>query len=61
MLEWLNLSAALTLGMAVMNILPVAGLGPQEDGWIYGSVSMLDMAATLLAWKAVSDTGPKEA
>lgn len=54
--DWLNLSAALTLGMTVVNVVPTAGFSvdlSQTDQLAYGGAGLLDIAATLLALQAV--------
>jgi hypothetical protein len=54
--EWLNLAAALSLGMAVFNVVPVAGFSRPPtltDQLVYGLSGALDVAATLLALWAV--------
>ncbi|MDO4263080.1 MAG: hypothetical protein Q4C67_02670 [Deinococcus sp.] len=59
--DWLNLSAALTLGMTVVNVVPITGLSvspSQTDQLVYGLSGLLDVAATLLALQAVRLTPP---
>lgn len=54
--EWLNVAAALSLAMAVFNVVPVQGFSSVPDGadlWVYGLSGVLDVAATLLARQAV--------
>lgn len=62
--DWLNLSAALALGMTVVNVVPITGFSvnlSQTDQWVYGLSGLLDVAATLLALQAVRLTGPAPA
>ncbi|MEW6420514.1 MAG: hypothetical protein AB1511_02140 [Deinococcota bacterium] len=54
--EWLNLAAALSLGMTVLNLVPVAGFSTRPtltDQLVYGLSGVLDVLATLLALAAV--------
>nr|WP_246363196.1 hypothetical protein [Deinococcus budaensis] len=54
--DWLNLAAALSLGMAVFNLVPIAGFSTPPtptDQLVYGVSGALDVAATLLALRAV--------
>lgn len=54
--DWLNVAAALSLGMAVFNVVPIAGFGTPPtptDQLVYGVSGLLDVAATLLALRAV--------
>ncbi|MDL2343329.1 hypothetical protein QOL99_04095 [Deinococcus sp. MIMF12] len=54
--DWLNVAAALSLAMAVFNVVPVAGFSSLPEGvdlWVYGLSGVLDVAATLLARQAV--------
>ncbi|WP_261663556.1 hypothetical protein [Deinococcus sp. Marseille-Q6407] len=62
--DWLNLAAALSLGMTVINVVPIAGFSAapsQTDQLIFGSTGLLDVAATLLALQAVRLTRLPEA
>lgn len=55
--DWLNLSAALTVGMTVLNVVPIAGLGSgpsAADQLVSGASGGLDVLATLLAMLTVS-------
>lgn len=61
LMDWLNLSAALALGMTVLNVVPIAGfsanvtLGAQT---VYGLVGVLDVTATVLAlWVLLARRG----
>ncbi|WP_394649627.1 hypothetical protein [uncultured Deinococcus sp.] len=59
--EWLNLSAALAVGMTVLNVVPVRGFsGTPELGTqlVYGLGGLLDVLATVLALRAVMALGP---
>ncbi|MBZ9750666.1 hypothetical protein K7W42_07300 [Deinococcus sp. HMF7604] len=54
--SWLNAAAALSLAIGVVNLVPVAGLSgerPAADLWVYGLHAALDVAASLLALRAV--------
>lgn len=54
--EWLNLAAALSLALAVFNLVPIAGFSrppTRTDQLVYGLSGALDVAATLLALWAV--------
>lgn len=54
--DWLNVAAALSLAMAVFNVVPIAGfsLAPSRtDQIVYGLSGVLDVGATLLALRAV--------
>jgi len=56
LLTWLNLSAALSVGMTVMNIWPPTGFVPAPgltDQLIWAGLGILDVLATLLALRAV--------
>ncbi len=58
--EWLNASAALSLGMGVMNVVPVRGLGDAPDftsQLAYGGAALLDVLATVLAYRALAEQG----
>ncbi|EYB67522.1 hypothetical protein DEIPH_ctg037orf0001 [Deinococcus phoenicis] len=54
--DWLNLAAALSLGMAVFNVVPIAGFSDpvtRTDQLVYALSGALDVLATLLALRAV--------
>lgn len=54
--DWLNVAAALSLAMAVFNVVPIRGFSSvpgTADLWVYGLSGALDVAATLLARHAV--------
>ena len=54
--EWLNVAAALSLGMTVFNLVPIAGFSTTPtltDQLVYGLGGGLDVLATLLALAAV--------
>nr|WP_246580612.1 hypothetical protein [Deinococcus aestuarii] len=54
--DWLNVAAALSLAMAVFNVVPVAGFTsvPRlSDVLVYGLSGAVDVLATLLALRAV--------
>jgi len=54
--SWLNVAAALSLGMAVFNLVPIAGFSTAPtptDQLVYGLSGALDVAATLLSLRAV--------
>ncbi|WP_221089466.1 hypothetical protein [Deinococcus aquaedulcis] len=54
--SWLNVGAALSLAIGVVNLVPVAGLGgPRSaaDLLVYGLHAALDVAAALLALQAL--------
>ena len=54
--DWLNLAAALSLAMAVFNVVPIPGFSSDvtlTDQLVYGLGGLLDVAATLLAMRAV--------
>ena len=56
LLTWLNLSAALSVGMTVMNVWPPTGFVPAPgltDQLIWAGLGILDVLATLLALRAV--------
>ncbi|PTA68373.1 hypothetical protein [Deinococcus arcticus] len=56
LLSWLNASAALSLAIGVVNVVPVAGLTearPLADLLVYGLHAALDVTAALLALGAV--------
>lgn len=62
LVDWLNLAAALSLGMAVFNVVPIAGFSDvptRADQLVYGLGGLLDVAATLLALRAVHATLPR--
>jgi hypothetical protein len=52
LMDWLNLSAALALGMAVLNVVPIAGFSGEvalSVQLVYGVGGLLDVVATVLA------------
>lgn len=54
--DWLNVAAALSLGMGVANLVPLPGFSTAPgltDALAYGAGAALDVAATLLAFQAV--------
>lgn len=54
--DWLNLAAALSLAMAVFNVVPIPGFSSDvtlADQLVYGIGGLLDVVATLLAMRAV--------
>lgn len=54
--DWLNLAAALSLAMAVFNVVPIRGFSAPPiltDQLVYGVSGALDVLATLLALRAV--------
>lgn len=54
--EWLNVAAALSLAMAVFNVVPIAGFSDRPsagDTLVYGLSGAVDVIATLLAMRAV--------
>lgn len=56
LMNWLNVAAALSLGMAVFNLVPIAGFSTPPtptDQLVYGVSGALDVVATLLALRAV--------
>lgn len=56
LLEWLNVSAAMSLGMAIMNVVPIKGFGDAPDQvtqLVYGLSGLLDVVATVLALLAL--------
>lgn len=56
LMDWLNLSAALSLGMAVLNVVPIPGFSGDPDlstQLVYGLGGLLDVTATLLALRAL--------
>ncbi|GGS31601.1 hypothetical protein [Deinococcus knuensis] len=56
LMDWLNLSAALTLGMTVLNVVPIPGFSGDPDlstQLVYGLGGLLDLTATLLALRAL--------
>ena len=60
--DWLNLSAALAVGMTVLNVVPIRGFsGTPELGTqlVYGVGGLLDVLATVLALRAVMATAPE--
>lgn len=63
LLDWLNVSAALSLGMAVMNVIPIKGFSTepvnQMSQLVYGTSGLLDVIATVLALMALLPLQPK--
>ncbi|UQN07145.1 hypothetical protein [Deinococcus sp. QL22] len=62
LLGWLNLSAALGVAMTVVNVVPTAGFSSTPNltsQLVYGVIGLLDVAATLLAFRALQ-TMPTE-
>lgn len=62
LLEWLNASAALSLGMAVLNVIPIRGFGDppsQMSQLVYGVAGLLDVTATVLALLALLPQKPQ--
>lgn len=58
--EWLNLSAALSLGLTVVNLVPIQGLGMAPDlasQLAYGVKGVIEVVATLLAFQAIRALG----
>ncbi|MFD1732331.1 hypothetical protein ACFSC4_16590 [Deinococcus malanensis] len=56
LLDWLNLAAALSLGMGVLNVIPITGfssLPVLHTQVVYGLVAAIDVLATLLAQQAL--------
>ncbi|GAA0504569.1 hypothetical protein [Deinococcus depolymerans] len=56
LMDWLNLAAALSLGMAVLNVVPIPGFSGDPDlstQLVYGLGGLLDVTATLLALRAL--------
>lgn len=56
LMDWLNLSAALSLGMAVLNVVPILGFSSAptlSTQLVYGLGGLLDVTATLLALRAL--------
>ncbi|WP_245872763.1 hypothetical protein [Deinococcus planocerae] len=54
--DWLNVAAALSLAMAVFNVVPIAGFSDRPTlgaQLVYGLSGALDVLATLLALRAV--------
>ncbi|SMB90436.1 hypothetical protein [Deinococcus hopiensis] len=54
--DWLNLAAALSLAMAVFNVVPIPGFSSSvtlSDQLVYGLGGAVDVVATLLAMQAV--------
>ncbi|WP_226342568.1 hypothetical protein [Deinococcus sp. AJ005] len=52
LMDWLNLSAALALGMAVLNVVPIVGFSASttlSSQVVYGVGGLLDVVATVLA------------
>lgn len=63
LLEWLNVSAALSLGMAVMNVIPIKGFSTEPvdrmSQLVYGASGLLDVVATVLALLALLPLQPR--
>lgn len=60
--QWLNAAAALSLGIGVINVVPVAGLNSHvtlADQLVYGAHAALDVLATVLALRALQ-VAPQE-
>lgn len=58
--DWLNVAAALSLAVTVFNVVPIAGFSSpptRTDQFVYGLSGALDVLATLLALRAVQETG----
>ena len=56
LVEWLNVAAALSLGMGVLNVVPIAGFSSTpvlHTQVVYGLVAVIDVLATLLARQAL--------
>jgi hypothetical protein len=56
LLGWLNLSAALSVAMTVFNVVPLAGFSSVPtltSQVVYGVAGLLDVVATLLAYRAL--------
>ncbi|PNY80239.1 hypothetical protein [Deinococcus koreensis] len=56
LMSWLNAAAALNLAIGVVNVVPLAGMGGAPNlptTIIFAMHALLDVAATLLAWKVV--------
>lgn len=64
LLDWLNLSAALALGMAVLNVVPIAGFSADTTlpaQLVYGVGGLLDVVATVLAlWVLLGQGGARD-
>lgn len=63
LLTWLNLSAALSVAMTVMNVWPPTGFVPAPaltDQLIWAGLGVLDVLATLLALRAVQVSPQRE-
>ncbi|MFC6617127.1 hypothetical protein [Deinococcus radiophilus] len=61
--DWLNVSAALALGVLATNVLPVVGFSDdltRTDQLVYGLAGLSDVVATLLALGAVRQSGELE-
>lgn len=59
LLEWLNLSAALALGMTVLNVVPIKGFSDDPtllSQVAYGVGGLVDVVATVLAFFALRAT-----
>lgn len=53
LMEWLNFAGALSFGLLLINLLPIAGYNSMFsvlDRVVYGVVGLLDVVATVLAW-----------
>ncbi|ACO45241.1 hypothetical protein DEDE109153_10045 [Deinococcus deserti] len=56
LLDWLNVAAALSLGMGVLNVVPIAGFSSPpvlHTQLVYGLVAAVDVLATVLARQAL--------
>lgn len=54
--EWLNVSAALSLALGVMNVVPIEGFSAAPDlqtQLVYGGGALLDVLASVLAYHAL--------
>ncbi|RJF72024.1 hypothetical protein D3875_11115 [Deinococcus cavernae] len=64
LLEWLNVSAALSLGMTVLNLVPIKGYSTepanQMSQLVYGVSGVLDVVATVLALLALLPRRPEK-
>lgn len=62
LMDWLNVSAALAMGMTVLNVVPIAGFSATvtlDAQLVYGLVGVLDVTATVLAlWVLLARRGP---
>lgn len=62
LVNWLNYSAALSLAIGVVNLVPIAGLGGARDPILsvfYGLHAALDVLSTVLALRAVQTMGER--